>query len=131
VPRCEGATSALLEVNIGIAVTQGELCRRLLCFYREKQLRRLGLEGGLDESFLRKRRTRGRFRFGHLLRNLANLFPEFVASGAGFGGEGKQASGGIFLGQFSKSVVELVVGEAIALGGDQQECAAGSAEKIQ
>src|SRR6266567_452007 len=83
------------------------------------------------KNLLTQRRARGGFRRRYLLRNLADLFPQFVASGAGLGGVGKRASGGILLSESAQSIVKLIVGEPVALGGDEQEVAVGGAEEVQ
>ena len=66
-----------------------------------------------------------------MLRGLPDLLPEFVASGAGLGGEGKQAGHGIFLRQGAESAAQLIVREAVAFGGDEQEFAVGGGEEVQ
>ncbi len=90
----------------------------------------MGTEADL-KKILREGRSGGGFGLGHLLRCLTDLLPEFVASGAGLGGEGKQAGRGIFLRQSAQGSAQLVVGEAVTLGGDEQEFAVGGGEEVE
>ena len=66
-----------------------------------------------------------------MLRDLPDLLPEFIASRTGFGGEGKEAGGGILLGQRAEGAVQLIVRKAVTFGGDEQEFALGGGKEVQ
>jgi hypothetical protein len=85
----------------------------------------------MGQEFLVQRR-RARFGLGRCgFNHPADLLPEFVPSGAAFRGIGKQVRRRILLGECAENVVELVVGEAVTLGGHEQDIASGGAEEIE
>src|SRR5579862_8545404 len=85
------------------------------------------------------RASRGRLEFlisrgfnhGHLLRSLTDLLPQVFAAGSGLGRVRKQVGGRIFVSQRSQDIVELIVGETVALGADQQKVAPAGGQEVQ
>ena len=65
------------------------------------------------------------------MRRVTDLFPQIFAPSARFGRVGKQAGRGIFLAEGSQDIVELIVGQPVALGADQQEIAPGGVQEVQ
>src|SRR5579864_5137661 len=78
-----------------------------------------------------ERRIRAGLWCRHLLGDLPNALPQFVASGAGLGREREQGRCWMLCGQAPQGVVQLIVGKAVALGGYEQEFAAGGTKEVQ
>src|SRR5258708_26820180 len=68
---------------------------------------------------------------GHPLGSLADLFPQLLLSGAGFGGERDNACGGILLFKGAQRSGQLIAGEPVAFGGNYKEVMTRSAEEFQ
>ena len=83
----------------------------------------------LNEWFLILRGPDRRRRRGYGLRCLPDLLPDFVTSGASFGGVGNQARGRKFFAERAQSILQLIVRKPVAFGGDEQEFAAPGVEK--
>src|SRR5580692_9320013 len=82
-----------------------------------------------SDGFLMLSSGRGGFCGRH--SRLANVLPEFITPGAGFRGERKQPSRGVFLPECAQNIVELIVRKAVAFGGDKQDLASGGAQEIE
>src|ERR1700688_5327954 len=62
---------------------------------------------------------------------LPDFVPDLIATSPGFCREGNHRGGRIGFRQAFQSVAQLVVGEAVAFGGDEEKIAAGGIEEIQ
>jgi len=67
---------------------------------------------------------------GNPAAHCRNLVPHFVPSGPGFRREWNHRRGGICLGETLKSVAQLIVGQPVALGGNQKRFTPRGIKKV-
>ncbi len=78
----------------------------------------------------REKNLRSENGVGEFRSRLPDLAPHFVTAGSGFGGEGDHGRSGVDFRKTFEGVVQLIVREAIAFGGDDDEIAARLIKKI-